>query len=119
MNEEIDVSDIDRAELLAELYNRAQPMGMGFLQARSGEMTVEEAQKLLDGESAETDYGGFLARDRAPGKPARFDYLYGRPMKVEINGKTLRTWLYDRDHGQGAAEQAIAAVRERHAAEAS
>lgn len=110
----LDVSDIDPAELLAELYNRAQPMGMGFLQARPGDMTVEEARKLLDGETAETDYDGFHARNRAPGRSAYFDYLYGRPLKVKINGSTLMTRGYDRDYGEGAAAAAVEAIRQRH-----
>ena len=111
--DEIDVSDINPAELLAELYNRASVMGAGVFQRRDGEMTVEQAQALLDGTEAETDYFGFNARERGPGKPARFDYLYGRPLKLEINGKILRTWGYDRDHGQGAAQRAADACRER------
>lgn len=111
--DEIDVSDIPQAELLAELYNRAQVMGMGFLQRRAEPMTVEQAQALLDGRDAETDYGGSKAQDRGPNKPAYFDYVYGKPLKVSIDGKTLRAYLYDRDQGDGAAQRAVDAIRAR------
>lgn len=109
----IDVSDIPRAELLAALYNHAQPMGLGFLQARNEPMTVEQAEKLVTGENIETDYRGRPPgfRERAADKPAYFDYLYGRPLKIELNGKTLREDLYDRDQGDGAAQRVIDALR--------
>ena len=105
--EEIDVSDINPAELLAALYNRSHVLGLGVLQAKEGDMTVEQAQEYLDGK-VEGDYMGKpLERDGN----RYFDYLNGRVMKVEINGKTLRPWLYDRDLGSGATQSIVDAVR--------
>lgn len=85
----IDVSTIPPARLLAALYNNAKPLGMGFLHARPN-MTEDDAAELLRG------------RERP-----YFDYLYGRPLKVEINGSTLNPRLYDRDWGDGAAERIV------------
>ena len=86
----IDVSNIDPAALLAALYNNSMPLGMGSLDPRSAQqMTVEQAQSLLDNGQ---DY---------------FDYLQGRVMKVEINGSTLDPWGYDRDNGSGAAKRVV------------
>jgi len=100
MNEgEIDVSDINPAELLAGLYNRSHPQGLGFLQAKDGDMTTEQAQKELEditGQKRNYTY---------------FDYLHGRVMKVEINGEVLVPRLYDRDLGQGAAQAVVDSVR--------
>ncbi len=112
---EIDVSDINPAELLAGLYNRSfvNPGGMGVLQAKPGDMTIEQAQSLLDGE-VEGDYMG-VARTGSTGN-RYFDYLHGRVMKVEINGKTLRTFLFDRDMGNGAAQKTVEAIRSQKAA---
>jgi len=107
---EIDVSDIHPAKLLAALYNAVSPSGMGFLQARNGDMTTEDAQSLLDGSTEETDYP--LKHNRQNGKPAYFDYLHGRCLKVEINGKTIRPGLYDRDYGEGALMRIIETLRE-------
>lgn len=103
--ENIDVSDIAPAELLAALYNRSHVQGMGVLQAQDGDMTVEQAEKLLTGENVESDYPNISERKK--GKSTYFDYLYGKVMKVEINGESLNPNLYDRDLGQGAAQKVV------------
>jgi len=36
-------------------------------------------------------------------------------MKVDLSGDVLKTWLYDRDNGQGAAERALRKLRGRKA----
>lgn len=57
-------------------------------------MGREEAEKLL----AQTDY---------------FDYLEGRLMKVSLRPEfdSFDAWAYDRDNGQGAAQNAIDELR--------
>lgn len=87
-NTEIDISKMDKAAVLAALYNCARVQGMGILQAKSGDMPLEEARGLIQ----KMDY---------------FDYVHGRVMKVSLRGDTLRTALYDRDNGQGAARDAL------------
>lgn len=98
MSDTIDVSDIPPTMLLTELYANAQVQGLGILHSEAGPLSPEEAET-------------FLAN-----MPQYFDYLKGRVMKVEINGKSLRTALYDRDNGQGAALSCVEACRERLAA---
>lgn len=89
--EEIDISGMDKAEVLAKLYNAARPQGMGFLHYTAQDMTAEEAKELLsDGR-------------------AYFDYLKGRVMKVNLSGDLLCPVLYDRDNGEGAARRALGA----------
>jgi hypothetical protein len=85
----MDIKGISKAKILASLYNASRPQGMGFLQAKNGDMSEAEAQKLLDDGHT------------------YFDYLYGRVMKIDLSGDELRTALYDRDNGHGAAEEAI------------
>jgi hypothetical protein len=86
----MNIKGISKAKILAALYNASRPQGMGFLQAKQGDMSEVEAQKLLD---AGHTY---------------FDYLHGRVMKIDLSGgDELDTWLYDRDNGRGAAEDAI------------
>jgi hypothetical protein len=85
----MDIKGISKAKILAALYNASQPLGLGFLQAKPGDMTEQEAQVLLD---AGQTY---------------FDYLHGRVMKIDLSGDELHTALYDRDNGRGAAEDAI------------
>ena len=86
----IDLTGTSKAEALAKLYNASTPRGMGFLQATKGDMTVAEAQGMLD--SGQT----------------YFDYLKGRVMKVDLSGDSFDPRLYDRDNGQGAAAAALA-----------
>ena len=89
----ISIAGIDKAEVLAALYNASRRQGMGFMHARGATgMSVEEARELL----AKTTY---------------FDYLHGRGMKIDLTSDLLEDWLYDRDNGQGAAARALAPLR--------
>lgn len=90
----IDITGLDKAAVLAALYNRAQVQGLGFLQAKSGDMTTEEAQAILDDD--DNRY---------------FDDLYGRVMKVDLKGDEFNSWLYDRDNGEGAAARALEGLK--------
>lgn len=92
-NEKINLDDLDKAEVLAVLYNNSKPLGLGFMRYDPKPMTREEAQALLDGGQT------------------YFDYLNGRVMKIDLSGSDLNPWLYDRDNGLGAAERAISALR--------
>lgn len=87
----IKISHLSKAKLLAALYNRSKPLGMGKLQYDPAPMTEQEAQELLD---------------RSTGK--YFDYLKGRVMKIDLSGEELDPWLYNRDLGSNAAENVIA-----------
>ena len=86
---QIDISKLDKGDVLATLYNSSKPQGLGFLHFDPTPMTKEEAEELLK----EQTY---------------FDYLKGRVMKIDLSGDELRTDLYDRDNGEGAAEFALA-----------
>lgn len=85
----INISGIDKAAILAALYNNSKAQGMGFLHFTPQDMSVDEAKQLLQQETC-------------------FDYLHGRVMKINLTGDTLDPWGYDRDNGAGAAERAIA-----------
>ena len=89
MSADIDVTDVAPGVLLQVLYMNARVQGLGFLHSTSGPLTVEEIEDYL--------------KDM----PQYFDYLKGRVMKVEIDGKTLSPNLYDRDNGPGAAERCV------------
>jgi len=84
----IPLKGLDKAKVLAALYNASTPQGMGFLQYDPGPMTVSEARELLE-------------------KHRYFDYLKGRVMKIDLSGDLLDPYLYDRDNGEGAAQRAI------------
>ena len=96
MRETIDISSMDKAEVLAALYNASHPQGLGLLNARPEPMTTEEARQGLD--TGQT----------------YFDYVKGRVLKIDLTGDTLDPGLYDRDNGAGAAESALRHLRKQH-----
>lgn len=86
----MNIKGLDKAEVLAALFNASHQQGMGFLDSRGGrDMTKERAAEILK-----------ITGD--------FDYLDGRVMKISLDRDEVETRLYDRDNGQGAAERAIA-----------
>jgi hypothetical protein len=86
----MNIKGLDKAEVLAALFNESRQQGMGFLDSRGhGNMTVEAAREILKTQQY-------------------FDYLHGRVMKIGLEGDDLEVRLYDRDNGHGAAEHAIA-----------
>jgi len=90
MSESIDISGLDKAEVLAALFNASKQQGLGRMNLSGAKpMTVEEAREFTD---ANHPY---------------YDYLRGRVMKVDIRGSELDPRLYDRDNGQGAAARAL------------
>lgn len=114
---EVDISGLDKAELLAALYNRSHQQGAGFLHAAGQrDMTVEQARAIIDSK-AEADPNVF-PWDAQDAKKLKFDYLHGRVMKVNLSGDVLRVWGYDRDVGQGAAAEVVASLRAKQSAAA-
>lgn len=92
----MNIQGLNKAEVLAALYNNAIVGGLGILHFKNKEMTTEEAEQILDQD------------------PNRyFDYLKGRVMKIKIAGDEIDTRLYNRDNGPGAAERVISELRER------
>lgn len=92
----VDITGLDKADVLAALYNASRPLGMGFLHYTPGGMPHEQAVALI---GEREPYGSY------------FDYVQGRVIKVNLSGDSFDPWLYDRDNGYGAAERAIASVR--------
>jgi len=90
----IDISELNKADVLAALYNRAQPQGAGFLYYKPQNMSPADAQLILD--TGRTN----------------FYNLFGRMMKVDLSGDAFDPWSYNRDNGSGAAESVIAVLRE-------
>jgi hypothetical protein len=84
----IDLKGLNKAEVLARLYNASKVQGMGFMQAIGGRMTIDEAEELLK-------------------QDTYFDYLYGKVMKVDLSKDSFDPWLYDRDNGTGKAESVL------------
>jgi hypothetical protein len=90
----ISIDGLDKAAVLAALYNNSQQQGMGFLHSRGqSDMSVYQASEIL-----------------ATGQ-TYFDYLYGRLMKVDLSTNSVDPWGYDRDLGAGACARVIDSIR--------
>lgn len=90
----MDISNLNKPELLAALYNKAKVQGLGVLHATEGDMPIKEAKSIF--ENSQDKY---------------FDYVKGRVMKVDLSGDELKTFLYNRDNGEGAAEKIIEGLK--------
>ena len=91
----IDISGLDKAEVLLALYNASHVQGYGFIQAVDN-YTLEDARR--DYEASHDKY---------------FDYLHGRVLKVDLSGDEFDPRLFDRDCGEGAAYYAIEELRNK------
>lgn len=87
----MNIAKLNKAEILVALYNSAKPLGRGFLHYTPEDMSIEEAQQLLK----ESIY---------------FDYIKGRILKVNLGKDELDTFLYNRNNGNGAAENIIVKI---------
>ena len=84
----VDISNKDKAEVLAALYNYSHPTGAGVLDYDPSPMSVEEAKELLK----EGSY---------------FDVINGRVMKVNLARDIVITYAYNRENGDSSAERII------------
>ena len=93
----ISIVGLDKAEVLAALYNNSRPQGMGFAKYDTNPMGREDAAELLKHQFY-------------------FDYVKGRVIKVDLaSDESFWPGLYDRDNGPGAAQGAIEELRQRKA----
>lgn len=106
-NEEtdVDITGLERWQVLKALHDHTYAAGMGVLHDKV--MTETAAQELI------ADYDERKARFAH----ARFDYVYGRPMKISFEVHQGRSYvhrvdLYDRD-APGKAIEVIARLRKQ------
>ncbi len=89
----VDISGLDKGEVLFALYTASHYQGLSFLGA-------VDSYTLKD---AKADY------EASSGK--YFDYLHGKVLKVDLSGDSFDPRLFDRDCGEGAAAAAIERLR--------
>lgn len=110
MGSKISIKGLDKAAVLAALYNNSRPLGMGILHFNPAPMTVEEARRhLVAGDDHVKMFPELMNSPKFHTNKTTldFDYLNGRVMKVSLSGDEFDPWGYDRDNGQGAAERAL------------
>lgn len=91
----IDISGLDKGAVLAALWNNAAlPPAYTRANPRTRPMSVDEGRSAV------------VAQD------AGFDYFEDRLLKVNLSADEFDPWGYDRDNGEGLAEQVIERLRQ-------
>ena len=93
----VSIAGLDKAEVIAALYNAFHAQGMGWLHYDATPMTAQKGAQLI----------------AQQGDDLYFDYLSGRVIKVDLNGDEFDPRLYDRDHYPGAAQKVINSIVDR------
>jgi hypothetical protein len=90
----IDITGLDKADVLIALYESARVQGFGYLHVQAEPLSRDVARELL-------------------ARQTYFDYLFGRVLKVDFaeEDAAIDPRLYDRDNGEGAAQRAIETLR--------
>lgn len=90
----VNISGLDKAEVLKALWDASHPQGMSFLGLPKGGFTLA------------------MAEDEVKNNPnLYFDYVSGHVIKCDLSGDDFDPWLFDRDCGEGAASRAIEKLR--------
>lgn len=91
---DISLVGLDKARLLAALYNASRPIGIGFLWYDPEPMSEAEAAELLK-----------------RGRGTWVEYLKGRVIKIDLAQTAWSPKGYDEINGQGAAQKVIEELR--------
>ena len=92
----IDISNKDRNEILAALYNASTPIGMGFVQYNSMPWTKEIAAMYFE-QFGQPDRDGVIA----------FKWIMGRPINCKFVNDLVYVSGYNNDNECGLAQRAI------------
>lgn len=92
----IDISDKDRADVLAALYNASTPVGMGFEQYNPMPWTREIAEYYFE----------YFAKPSKDGS-IHFKWIMGRPVTCTFAGNLVYVKAYNFENEQGLAQRAI------------
>lgn len=95
----VNIKGLDKAEVLHALWRHSHAQGLSFLGLSPEGFTIQKARDLI--------------KERQE-KNARlyFDYVEGHVIKCDLSSDSFDEFLYDRDCGPGAAENAINELRE-------
>ena len=96
----IDISDKDRNEVLAALYNASTPIGMGFSEYNPMTWTKEFAQMYFE-HYGKPDQDGAIT----------FKWIVGRPVHCTFVNNLVYVRAYNYDNEPGLAQRAIATCK--------
>lgn len=96
----IDISNKDRYEVLAALYNASTPVGKGF---------IEYNPMSWDRETAAMYYECY-GKANAINGTVNFKWILGRPVSCTFEDNLVYVSSYNRDNEEGLAQRAISTV---------
>lgn len=100
MNEQeylVDITGLDKAMVLVALVSGAEICNNGWMDKDCyKQLTLDKARKLLKEKDATY---------------CHFDFVHGRAIKVTFNENNFSSFFYDRENGQGAAQNAVDRLR--------
>lgn len=104
MTEQLDISGIDKAELLVALFTHAAaPMGIAaFTYSASDTLTVDEARNIFAGHTDANPYTG---------QPYFVDYVKGRKLHINLGADLVDPTQYDKRNGAGKAQEVISRLK--------
>ncbi|MDX1535154.1 MAG: hypothetical protein R3346_00075 [Candidatus Spechtbacterales bacterium] len=107
---EVDISGLDKAAVLAVLYNAARPNGKGLYRYAPRPITIEEAREIIEeqGDDLRLDFGP-LGEEYY--EEYSFDYVRGRVLRVDITFDDFAPYGYNRHNGEQMAQRAINYLR--------
>lgn len=92
----VDITGLNKEDVLRVLYNAAKPLNNLLAITMGREVMMPYTAKNII---------------RSKGNYLYFDYIYMRPMKIDITTNSVDTSLYNRDNGANAAENAVNQLR--------
>lgn len=103
-NDTCDISGLPKKDVLSVLFLAAVEKG-AFSDVVK--LSLEQSGRTLpENYLSEADFESASKCDW------NIDYLHGKPMKVNLSGDSFNARLYNRDQGEGCAQEAIKALRE-------
>ena len=108
MTDLVDIKGLDKAAVMAALFNASAPQGYGFLQADLGPqvLSAQDAQNMVDAAPAPK----IIGRDDM--RTFELDYVLGRPLKVRLAGDEFDPSRFDEvNGGPGSAQKVIDRLR--------
>lgn len=121
----VDISGLDKAAVLAALYNGSAPIGLSFSVYRPGSLDIEAMRRKMKSRKAEI---GRVEEANSPdlknppslkeewvrriGKGEySFDLMNGRPLHISVAEDSFNPDEYDKRFGKGAAQRIIDILR--------
>ena len=126
----INIKGLKKSDVLIALWKNSKAQGMSFMGLQKGGMTKERAEEIIKDRAlayykSKVNYLSYREQPTDeymqkfeewyktnPEFRIYLDYVDGHVIKCDISGDEFSEVLYDRDCGEGAAQEAITKLKE-------